>query len=253
MFLRFSDKVFAIAAASAVGFTALTANPAKALTSAELFPALTRGPGVISTPDTAGSPNSSWGYFFDVTGSQRFVNALGFSAQSTWPTSGLAYTVSLWSYTTDPLNPDPNTATVYTQLASLNFDPSDPNLLLSGTDYWLPLPGRIDLIDDSNPNTGYVVGASGKFTSNPGPVGNGIETGIVGTDVFFSNLIEYSGEGFNRTGFTDYPIPVFASGQPGYWNANVSVDVPGPLPLLGAASAFAWSRRLKRKISHLSR
>jgi hypothetical protein len=33
------------------------------------------------------------------------------------------------------------------------------------------------------------------------------------------------------------------------WAANVSTDVPAPLPLVGAAAGFAWTRRLRRRIA----
>jgi len=36
----------------------------------------------------------------------------------------------------------------------------------------------------------------------------------------------------------------------GYFGANVSAHAPGPLPLLGAGAGFAWSRRLRRRVSN---
>jgi hypothetical protein len=51
--------------------------------------------------------------------------------------------------------------------------------------------------------------------------------------------------------------PVFIAsdfeGELDYWMQSIefeaiSSDVPGPLPILGAASAFAWSRRARRRI-----
>jgi hypothetical protein len=33
-----------------------------------------------------------------------------------------------------------------------------------------------------------------------------------------------------------------------YAKANTLVDVPGPMPLFGAAAAFGWSRRLRRRL-----
>ncbi|QVL53677.1 MAG: hypothetical protein KFB97_04790 [Cyanobium sp. M30B3] len=96
--------------------------------------------------------------------------------------------------------------------------------------------------------TGYVIGAIGSFNDNPDSTlrGNFIESGA---DVTFSTLAAYDANGFNIQGFQDFPVPVFDGGQVGYWNANLSIDVPGPLPLLGAGSAFLWSRRLKSKIN----
>jgi hypothetical protein len=33
------------------------------------------------------------------------------------------------------------------------------------------------------------------------------------------------------------------------WAANVSIAVPTPLPVFGAAAGFAWTRRLRRRIA----
>jgi len=39
-----------------------------------------------------------------------------------------------------------------------------------------------------------------------------------------------------------------------YWITSIQVQqVPGPLPVLGAASAFAWSRRLRRKTQSIAK
>ncbi len=39
-----------------------------------------------------------------------------------------------------------------------------------------------------------------------------------------------------------------------YWITSIEVQrVPGPLPVLGAASAFAWSRRLRRKTQYIAK
>jgi hypothetical protein len=36
--------------------------------------------------------------------------------------------------------------------------------------------------------------------------------------------------------------------DPGIFGANFSEAVPGPLPLVGAAAAFGWSRRLRKRV-----
>ncbi len=39
-----------------------------------------------------------------------------------------------------------------------------------------------------------------------------------------------------------------------YWITSIQVQrVPGPLPVLGVASAFAWSRRLRRKTQPIAK
>jgi hypothetical protein len=41
----------------------------------------------------------------------------------------------------------------------------------------------------------------------------------------------------------------FTAGYMDYWVSSVTVeDVPGPLPILGAAVAFTWSRKIRRKL-----
>lgn len=42
----------------------------------------------------------------------------------------------------------------------------------------------------------------------------------------------------------------FPTGSADYWVNSINVQqVPGPLPILGAAAGFGWSRRLRRRIS----
>lgn len=50
----------------------------------------------------------------------------------------------------------------------------------------------------------------------------------------------------SRLGATGW---VNATGAPAYIYIE-GTPVPGPLPLLGAGSAFAWSRRLRRRVKH---
>jgi uncharacterized repeat protein (TIGR03803 family) len=72
------------------------------------------------------------------------------------------------------------------------------------------------------------VGANGAFP-NPAltPAGNGIFYGTT-----------YSGGDYNAGTIYEFdPTP----GAP----------VPGPLPLIGAAAAFGWSRRLRRQIQQV--
>jgi len=245
----FASKVLQTAVAAGLAVSVFQASrPAYAFSASSIFPFIeSRGPGVGGGLNTIGTNPGSYGYFFNVNGDQRFVNALGFSAQDNWLDTNLTYTVELWSYLVDPTDPDPDTATTYTSLAALTFNPSDPGLLV-GTDFWKPLPSTIDLADTSgDPNIGYVIAAIGNFNNNPDPTlrGNFIESGA---DVTFSSLAVYDENGFNIQGFQDFPVPVFDGGQIGYWNSNLSIGVPGPLPLLGAGSAFVWSRRLRSKI-----
>ena len=248
----FASHLTKLVAASSLAFGVVQfGQPALAFSPADITPFIqSRGPGVSGAINSGGTVDGSYGYFFEVAGAHRFVNALGFSAQDNWiDNTNLTYTVQLWSWLTDPLDPNPNTATTYTSLASLTFNPNDSDLLLAGSDFWKPLAARLSLPDTaSNPNAGYVITAYGNFSNNADPAfrGNFIESG---SDVTFSSLATYGGNGYNLQTFPDYPVPVYDGGQVGYWNANFSVGVPGPLPLLGAGSALLWSRRLKRKVN----
>lgn len=233
----------------AVGSTLLLSSPANAFTPSDVKPYITRG-SVGFSQSAQGTPSQSFGFFFESNSSNNFINALGFSAQVPWLSTNLTYSVQLWEYlTTDPGGP--GEATSYTSLAQVSFNPSNPGLLV-GTDYWKELPSRVTLADTlSDPNRGYVISAAGSFANNTDPAlkGNLIESGV---DVVLSPLAIFDGAGFNQIGFAEYPVPVFDPGligASGYWNANFSIDVPGPLPMLGVGSAFVWSRRLKRKMN----
>ncbi|QVL53676.1 MAG: hypothetical protein KFB97_04785 [Cyanobium sp. M30B3] len=131
-----ASKLFQSAVAASLAISVFqAARPAHAFSPSNVFPFIeSRGPGVGGSLNTIGTNDGSYGYFFDVTGDQRVVNALGFSAQDNWTNTSLAYTVQLWSYLVDENDPDPNTATTYTTIAQLTFNPSDPDLLLVGTD-----------------------------------------------------------------------------------------------------------------------
>ena len=80
-----------------------------------------------------------------------------------------------------------------------------------------------------------------------------IDSSYVLSQPFFSSAT-FNGRSLVSEGFT-------AAGLVGTWDIdgtsesiNVfigphSADVTGPLPLLGAAAAFGWSRRLRKRIS----
>ena len=248
-------------AGGVVGAGLLGAAPAQALNPASIVPIFGKseggadlGGGVQGSRFPAGTPAYSVGFFFDVVGNGFFANALGLSAQANiaWTQP---YTVSLFSWEYDPaqaLNPA-NGGYSFTSLASKQFNPGDPDLvpttgpLLGDVDfYWLGLGSRIALPDTSDavdPDglRGYAVATEGFFNE---PDGNFIETDGL---VTFSSRASYLGDGYNAQDFDFlYPFPVFEAGVNGYWNGNVSV-VPGPLPVMGVAAAFGWSRRLKKK------
>jgi len=262
MAYSFSRLSWVLPALAAAGLSALGASPAKALNPENVRPIIRNVDGATGAGFTEQDGNS-FGFFFDITEDNVFTNALGFLFQDGWfdDVNNNSYDVTLWSYILDP---DNDFIGDYSEFATKRFTPGDPNLFLLdsavpptgfGNYYWLPLNSLIDLPNtgasvDPDELIGYVLGVSGVF-SGPGSVL--VATG--GTPNFAPVFSEYLFEGYNFLGGEDAPVPVLAfpfaaSGlpEPGFWNANISIDVPGPLPVLGAGSAFVWSRRLKRKI-----
>lgn len=96
----------------------------------------------------------------------------------------------------------------------------------------------------------YISGNSGLFVTP----GFGISSGYTSGDPIFSSSI-FTGQTLASLGFT------LSSGLIGTWSLDgtsdtiqaflgpPSAEVPGPLPLFGAAAAFGWSRRMRRRIS----
>jgi hypothetical protein len=241
------------------GVPVFGSTPALALNPQFITPILRN----VDNADGLGFPEASansFGYFFDVTRDNASANALGFLFQDGWNDSAAnnTYEVTLWSYLLDP-----NTFIgTYSELATKQFAPTDPALVLAdsaipptgfGNYYWLALDSKVDLPNtgltvDPDGLRGYIVGVTGVFDGSPGSV----LAAAGGIPDFSPFLSSYEFEGYNFPGGEDAPVPIFAfSGYEGagFWNANVSVDVPGPLPILGASSALLWSRRLKRKIN----
>jgi hypothetical protein len=240
------------------GLSVLGGAPAHALTPSSITPILRS----VTDADGLGfseADANSFGYFFDVTSDQVFANALGFLFQPGWNdvATNNTYEVTLWSYVLDSTS-----LGTYSLLATKQFAPTDPNLVLAdsavpptgfGNFYWLALDSNVDLPNtgptvDPNQNAGYIVGVTGVFDGSPGSV----LAAAGGTPDFSPLLTSYEIEGYNFPGDPDAPVPILAYGpytNAGFWNANVSVAVPGPLPIMGASSALLWSRRLKRKIN----
>lgn len=215
-------------------------------------PAFVDNNDVVGSQNPSGTPEESVGFQFESKNSSILVNALGVSAQTNVPWT-IPYTVTLFQFDTSGIS----------ILAQETFNPGDPNLIPRDDNgdgfidnYWLPLSSPVPLpISDSTVDPsgdfGYAIAQSGDFND---PAGNFIEQ--QGTITFNPN-IAYLGNGFNVDTDVEYPFPSFIAyniiGDPssgevfGYWNPNLSL-VPGPLPLLGAAAGFGWSRRLRKRI-----
>lgn len=192
---------------------------------------------------------SSFGFFFDVDGGAS-INALGFADQAAWGNS-TQYTVNLWSFDNGGLVPGD-----YTVIANATFTAGDP-YTLQYRYYWQNITGSPLFLPDTfatdpGGQRGYVIAAIGDFSNSPGNVQ--FETGTGS----FDPRIMMAGNGFNEDGFSFYPVPIQDGGIgfDGYFNANISFapappasSVPGPLPLLGAAAGFSWTRRLRNRVN----
>jgi hypothetical protein len=204
---------------------------------------------------TAGGLTSSFGFFFELLGDHK-IDGLGFAAQSGWG-SGQSYTVTLWKY---DLSASPSS--VFTPITSVVFDPSNA-YTLQDKYYWQPLSGGpIDLADsfivDNSPLgadvLGYVISTIGDFSGAPGGVVPEIVESGIGTVAFDPRII-FGSDGYNDDTDSEFPIPYAQLTNNGYFNPNISFAeappvpaVPGPLPVIGAAAGFAWTRRLRKRI-----
>jgi len=261
IYSRFSEISSLVAS---VGIAVLLAQPALAINPLNVKPILRS----VSNPQeiTGGlddNINYSFGYAFDVNQDGWRANALGFGFQNNWlgGSSSSSYQVSLWSVLYE--DPEPDSDPTVNLLASSVFDPSQSSLsanlfdsAIGGTSsanqglyYWLEIPSRNLPKSSDNPDFYYLIGVSGRFAGT-----GAILPRAFGALDFTPAVSSYIFEGFNDSNTAFYPAPIFAfsdssyKGQ-GFWNANVSLDVPGPLPVLGVGAAFGWSRRLKRKLS----
>jgi len=197
------------------------------------------------TPAT--DPDASVGFFFDVQGTAD-VYGLGFAAQKPWQT-GKSYTVKLWSYVNSGLAPDD-----YTEIASAAFTGGN-TYTLENDYYWQTLasPKTLADSDPSDEANGYFITAIGDFSES---TNNKLQ--FIGGSAIFDSRIVTLGNGFSTSGSYGYPLPTDFDAtvdKDGYFNANLSFapippasKVPGPLPLLGAAAGFSWSRRLRMRV-----
>lgn len=213
-----------------------------------VFPVSDYIPAYTTTNSTGGStPNntpSSFGFYFDSKTTEP-LNALGFSSQAAWG-NGTSYQVKLWYYNNGGANP-----TDYTEIATKTFTHGLAYSFQDGY-FWQNVNPTIPLLDtftnDPNDLEGYVITTIGDFSNSAGNV-----EFEGGTATFNPKFVvnATSASGFNDATDTNgfYPVPVYPGsvGSNGYFNANLSL-VPGPLPVLGAAAGFGWSRRLRKRI-----
>ena len=187
---------------------------------------------------------SSFGFFFD-TKVPVAVDGLGFSYFQNWnESSASVYQVKLWSFVNGG-----NNLLDYTQIASATFTPGSPYTLQQN--YWwqniapVILPPTAYHVDPGNLK-GYVIAAIGNFSDAPGNVQ--YESGTPTIDTRF----DFGGNGFNSIDDPEglWSIPYYLDDNLGinaFFNPNFSY-VPGPLSVLGIASAFGWTRGIRRRI-----
>lgn len=101
---------------------------------------------------------------------------------------------------------------------------------------WKDLPTHLALLPDD-----YVVAATGDYTG-------GDAYAFLGTYATLAG-ITYVENRFASGSDFQFPYASTDRTNPGWFGANFSTAVPGPLPALGVASALAWSRRLKRRMA----
>lgn len=207
-----------------------------------------------TNPDPGGF---AFGYTFDVF-SPQFVNALGVyhpnetfdsnNQPSPWPNYAYSanHTISLYQFTGTDYAAEAGDPSFWSLITSA-FQPGDSaepiacSGLVKDLFCWLPVgPTRITAgiymvsatggwdqdyfadggnVIDANPETAWIESV---FTESP-------------------NTLPTSCYAFPSGGDCANVYPL--------WAANVSTDVPAPLPLVGAAAGFAWTRRLRRRIA----
>jgi hypothetical protein len=213
--------------------------------------------GFTNDPPDTFTGSSSFGYYFDLNGS-TVIDALGLFAQETPVWTLGDYAVTLYSY--DAKDKDNLLPSEVSILQSVVFSANDaPSYLVKGEYFWQPIPMTTLVGTPADDAKGYILGVNGLFTNTPPGQLLFIET-PPGDETFNYGFI-YEGNGSNNTddptgvypvGF--YPVPAYLNTDPntgdpinGYFNPNLSV-VPGPLPVLGTAAGFSWSRRLRKRI-----
>ena len=198
----------------------LAASPAQAI-------AITAGIDNLSGgtfgPSTGGAYNL--GYEFSLSNAAT-VNALGSYDHNGDGLSG-TYTVGLWDV-------------AGTLLASATVGTGDQ---LASSFRWADI-------------TDITLGAGNYIVASAGDWNNGDEYFFSGS--FTTNQLTYVTDRFNfGTTFT-FPVASLGGYAPGFLGGNVSfasttsttsTSVPGPLPILGLAAAFGFSRKLRKRIN----
>lgn len=231
------------------GLLVASSSSANALTFSGINPIYqSKGDETPINVDIGGEP-TSFGYYFNADSTQS-LNSLGFAAPIA--DNGSDYTVTLWSYANGGTDP----ATDYTVLSTATFNTACAGCILKDFFLWKEVTPVTLAKTSDNLETGYVITAIGNFA--PGTQAQSVYYDGTGT---FASTASFLGGGYNYIGGDGNPIPFQLAGDiPGlsddsfaFFNANASyasaaAPVPGPLPILGTAAAFGWTRKLRRRI-----
>ncbi|MFO0037657.1 MAG: hypothetical protein ACK522_01770 [Synechococcaceae cyanobacterium] len=256
---------------------AVLAQPSMA--AADIKPAYQTNFSEVPVKLPAGAPSTgSFGYFFDTNYSNMRLNALGFPIFAGWanttasPTTfpqASKFDVYLWRI--DGINQPSmdacNGSTPYCQVAKVTFD-QDLTHTYTVKDgyYWQDItPVNLGGASVADVDLQYATVAVGNFS-----LADGLPT-LQGGNGTFDPAFSWTGNGFNSP--TPYYTPDYSAEFPVPWNfvsdpasaedpttfyayfsPNLSYAlVPSPLPLLGAGTAFAWARRIRRRVGSRSR
>lgn len=226
-------------------FGSIAAPPAHAFSAADVDPGYTTQLDELQG-FTPGQNPASYGFFFDTAESGQSISSLGFAIFNDWNAGN--YDVYLWRYVGDLTS-----SSQFTELAKVTFNVANKGSYVSkGGYYWIDIPNvNLGVETLSDDNVGFAVAAVGNFSSAT----NTVPFLFDGTGSFSPQFV-WDGNGFNgplSSLSADMPVPLdYYDVNPlnfyGFFNANFSSEVPGPLPLMGVAAAFGWSRRIRRRI-----
>jgi hypothetical protein len=215
---------------------------------------------IDTNPDPGGF---TFGYTFDVF-SRQVVNALGvYRPEQTFDSNNdpsprpvynyqSDHTVSLFQFTGTDYGAEAGDPTYWSLITSAVQNGSPAGIACSGVvkDLFCWLPVRPLPIDAGI----YMVSSTGGWDDDYFADGGNVINANPDTAWIESVFSVYdpANDSPNLVATSCYTYPpssdCFDDAFP-LWAANVSIAVPTPLPVFGAAAGFAWTRRLRRRIA----
>ena len=198
----------------------------------------------INTTLTYAPPPLLLGYSFSSSSAKK-IKAIGVYKTITSPPNN---SLGIWDFS-DPSNPDLLFQTVITTKGDCELDFC-----------WHPASAFLspNNLPDIKVNTLYVIATA--WGSDPVPAN--IDTSELtiltpGFNVGSNALLSYPLTSLNEDLALNAPDTSDPSVKKSYFTANLSfesdtVKTPSPLPLIGAAAAFGWSRKIRRRINFSS-